>query len=66
MKEFEPTRQPQWKPVPQRDYLAEAFDIINGKPGDGRTLLRLPEREHLLALGRVIDQLSNLHAEVIR
>jgi hypothetical protein len=35
---------------PERDYLAEAADIIAGKPSAPRTILRVPEREHLIAL----------------
>jgi hypothetical protein len=51
-------------PNPERDWLAEAFDLIHGKPSEPRIMLRLPEREHLLALGHLIDKLCNLHAEV--
>lgn len=48
----------------ERDYLGEAFDIIDGKPSEPRTMVRLPEREHLLALSDVINKLCDLDAGV--
>lgn len=37
-------------PEPGRDWLAEARDIIDGKPSLPRMILRLPERKHLVAI----------------
>ena len=36
--------------IVERDYLNEALDIVAGRASEPRTMLRLPEREHLIAL----------------
>lgn len=39
-----------------RDFVAEAFAIIDGTPQPGRLLLPMAEREHLVALREHYEQ----------
>ena len=49
------------KYMADRDYLAEALDIIAGKASEPRTMLRVPERMHLIALAARYERGANEH-----